>query len=66
MLDAAFALLFALVFLALAIHSIKTGEVRLRHGLRVRRADSPAAFWLLVIVYLGATAVLVGLGLRAL
>ena len=64
--DAAFALLFALVFLALAIYSIKTGQVRLRHGMRVRRASSPAAFWLFVIVYLGIAAILVGFGLRQL
>lgn len=65
MTDAALYFLFALVFFALAVHAIKTGQVRLRHGIRVRRASSALAFWLFVAVYLGVAAFLVYLGLRA-
>ncbi len=46
--ETAFTFLFALAFFALAVYAIKTGQVRLRHGLRVRRAASPLAFWLFV------------------
>jgi fumarate reductase subunit D len=63
--NAAFAVLAALAFVALAIYAIKTGQVRLRHGLRVTRAASPLGFWLFVSVYFGVAAVLVVFALRA-
>lgn len=66
MADAAFSFLFALVFLGLAVHAITTGQVRLRHGIRVRRASSGLAFWIFVAVYFGVAAFLVYLGLRGL
>lgn len=64
MAEAALSFLFALAFVALAVYAIQTGQVRLRHGLRVRRAASPLAFWLFVAVYFGVAAFLVFLGLR--
>jgi hypothetical protein len=63
--NAALAVLAALAFVALAIYAIKTGQVRLRHGLRVSRGASPLAFWLFVSVYFGVAAVLVVFALRA-
>ena len=45
----------ALVFVALAGYSIATGEARFgRPPLRfqVRRAESPAGFWFLIVVYI--------------
>ncbi len=63
--EAAFTFLFALAFFALAVYAIKTGQVRLRHSLRVRRAASPLAFWLFVAVYFGVATFLVVLGVRS-
>ncbi|MEK6373267.1 MAG: hypothetical protein AABO58_11285 [Acidobacteriota bacterium] len=65
MAEAALSFLFALAFVGLAVYAIQTGQVRLRHGMRVRRAASPLAFWLFVAIYLIAAGFLVFLGLRA-
>ena len=60
-----FGFVFALIFVALALYAIKTGEVRLRGGIRVERATYALAFWLLVAAYFGLALLVGWMGMRA-